>query len=40
MDQLGFNTYVLARVLAEAGAAIVVGGVVIYNVLRVKLDKI
>ena len=26
MDQLEFNTYVLARVLAEAGAAIVVGG--------------
>ena len=26
MDQLEFNTYILARVLAEAGAAIVVGG--------------
>ena len=26
MDQLEFNTYVLARVLTEAGAAIVVGG--------------
>ena len=26
MDQLEFNTYVLARVLAEAGTAIVVGG--------------
>ena len=26
MDQLEFNTCVLARVLAEAGAAIVVGG--------------
>ena len=26
MDQLEFNTYALARVLTEAGAAIVVGG--------------
>ena len=26
MDQLEFNTYILARVLAEAGAAIMVGG--------------
>ena len=26
MDQLEFNTYILARVLTEAGAAIVVGG--------------
>ena len=26
MDQMEFNTYILARVLAEAGAAIVVSG--------------
>lgn len=26
MDQLEFNSYILARVLTEAGAAIVVGG--------------
>lgn len=26
MDQMEFNTYILARVLAEAGAAIMVGG--------------